>query len=263
MRWVIEDWLRTLFDMSVQAGGVLDVQDDLNPPIDDELPYDRLQRRCVEHGLKLYDFRQVPRPEEAKRGRSRGTRKIENVTALWWHQMAAAINSPYRALSIPVHGAVMRNADIVLLHPIRSYMYGGHAANKFAIHIEIACRAAGIKGDPRTFWRSKKEKEQGRRYEDLVREPTLKQILAGEILGEYYVTETWRQGGKIVASGDHRMSHRSRESDPGQAVHRGCTVAVAAVHDLEVGPVVGSGKPNPTVWSGKPGVRYNWRVKGY
>ena len=271
MRATLLDLWRSWFDRSVLPGGYLCRQDDLIETVSEEqLPYDRLVERAAEHGIRVHDFRQRERTPAQKRGVAKGTRELQKVTALWWHQMAAVINDPERCLSIPAHSAVTRPGDIVLLHPLRAYLWHGHAANSFSIGIEMSIRAAGIAGDPRTFWRSRDDKRKGLEYEDLAAEISARQVIAGRLLAEYYVTEVDRQralamltGSGIVASGDHRMSHSSRVSDPGSKAHQQLTRWVADHHGLEVGPVVGSGKPNPTVWSGKPGVRYNWRVRGY
>lgn len=221
-------------------------------------------------GVELLDWRLK---ERTGRGAARGTRKIEQCTALLWHQTAAADMSLPQALGVPVH-AIIYPRHVILLHPIRAYLYHAGAGNRYTIGVEIVCRAAGIEGDPRTFWRSKREingyKDQRgrwhppRTYSELVREADDRQLAAGRLLGDYYVAETARQGGQVVASGYHRNTDESRVSDPGSRIAWGVGLRVAEAHGLQHGgPVVGSGKPTPTCWGGALGVPYNWRVSGY
>lgn len=265
-RWTTEDLARTCTDFTASRG-VLAPQDDLAGP-HTRTPFDNLVRDAKANNLKLHDFRQVPRPR-GSRGRAHGTRKLKNVTAIWWHQMAAAINDPERCLTIPVHGAVIRSGDIVLLHPILAYMWHGNAANKFTIGIEMAVRAAGIEGNAKTFWRSRREKRGGRIPQGLYAELTEVQRKAGLILGEYYVMEHKRQcelnssrPPGIVAMGFHRNSHRSRTSDPGSKVAREVVRSLCAIHRIEYGgPVVGSGAATPGAWGGLEHVPYSARVR--
>jgi hypothetical protein len=249
----LSDILATLFDRAVRAGCV-DA-----PPLIGE-PIDLLREDLDAIGFRLDDFRARPR---TGRGKARGTRKIENVTGVLYHQTAAIWRDPARWVNVPAHAGVGPDY-VVLLHDLQAYMYHAGAANKFTIGIEIMCRADGVEGEPRTFWRSKKEIAAGRAREDLRREASDQQLAAGRALGRYYVLETLRRGGQIVAAMDHRNSAKSRVGDPGSRIHRCCTRALADAYGLQCGePVVGDGRPNPTAWSGPPGVSYDWRVKGY
>lgn len=270
-RWTIEDLARTCLDFTAR-GGVLAPQDDL---VSTHLrsPFTDMKQATRDLRIEVHDFRQVPRPR-GSRGRSHGTRRLKNVTAICWHQMAATIDEPERCLSIPVHGAVTRSGAIVLLHPMLAYMWHANAANRFTIGIEMAVRAAGIEGNPKTFWRSRREKRAGREPESLFAELTDKQRQAGLILGEYYVQEHKRQCALrdnaalnppgIVAMGFHRNSHRSRTSDPGSAIALKIVRSLCALHRIQYGgPVVSSGAPTPAAWGGLSRVRYSARVAGF
>lgn len=268
-RWVLTDWLRTLGDRTVQSGGILAVQDDLDG---DGIvtPFERL----LADAPRVIDWRQRER-EPGSRGVAHGTRKIENVTGLGWHQTASWWIDALRCLNVPAHaivlgegceldGELLPDGTIILLHPILAYVHHGHSLNRFTIGVEIMCREPGIEGDDRTFWIARREKKRGLTMSDLIRPSTDAQIRSANLLGDYYHDEVARRGGRIVTSLDHRMGHRSRVSDSGQRLHRGVTRAFGDRHQIDVGvPVVGSGKPNPTAWSGKPRTRYSWRVRGY
>ena len=267
-RATLWDRVRTLLDFTPYMGR-LQRQDDLGFSVK-ELPFDRMVRRARELGITVHDLRQYPRLGKHKRGSAKGTRNITDISTVLFHQMAAVINDPMRCLGIPSHGAIVRNGDIVLQQPLRAHMWHANAANKFSIGIEIAARAAGIDGDPRTFWRTKNERngytdKRGIRhppktYDDVGAEVTHKQIQAANILADYYIEETERQGGQIDHTMDHRNSHKSRVGCPGSRIHKHCTAATAWRHILTHHEPVGSGKPNPEAWSGKPGERYSWNV---
>ena len=262
------DRLRTLTDRTPTAGA-LPPQDDLGPTQLAELPIDTLRRGLASIGFELVDLRQEPR---SGRGEAHGTRKIAQCTALLWHQTAALV-SLKQATGIPAHALILER-QVVLLHPLRAYLMQAGAANRYTIGVEIRCRAAGIEGDLRTLWRSKREIHgyTDKRdvwhppvaAADLVHEATDGQLAAARLLGGYYVGETRRQGGAIVASQYHRNSEGDRISDPGSRIALGAGLPVAQAYGLEHGtPVVGSGSATPTAWGGEPGEPYNWRVRGY
>lgn len=266
-RWSFYDLWRTAWDRTVQQGGVLAVQDDLVAAAELVLPFDQL-----DNVVDLTDYRQRKREAAEKRGRAHGTRDLSGVTALWLHQTAAMLGSPERFLSVPSHAGVDTVARVTLLHPLRAYLYHGHAANRFSIGIEVACRAAGIEGDGRTFWISTKEMLSGRVYSQLVHEATDEQIVATRHLVRYYIEEVERQAqplraqGLVVpgirAFGDHRNSHKSRVSDPGSRLHHEVVEWAVREFDLKRGPVVGSGTLSPTVWTGEGNVPYSKKVSG-
>ncbi|MEC9048891.1 MAG: hypothetical protein VYA51_12845 [Planctomycetota bacterium] len=254
------DRLRTLTDRTA-FDGHLPPQDDrtAGPSLPPELPVDRLRGALAEIGFELVDRRQEPRKG---RGEAKGTRKISKCTAVLLHQTAAIV-SLRQSLGIPAHALVMDD-KVVLLHPLRAYLYHSGAGNSWTIGIEINCRAAGVEGDMRTLWRSKKEIERGDRAQDLVQEASDGQLAAARLLTTYYVEEVARQGGKIVEVTYHRLTSSSRVSDPGSRIAWAVGVVSAEDHALaHARTVVGSGKPCPTCWGGELGVPYNWRVRGY
>lgn len=260
------DFVRCFADQTATAGA-LGAADDLGPALGDRTPFETLQHELGLLGVRLHDERQTPR---TGRGQARGTRPLKDCTAQLWHQTAAEIRTVRQALGIPVHCTILSNADVVLLHPLAAYLWHSGAGNKFTIGVEVSCRAAGIEGDGRTFWRSRKEKARGDQYEDLVREATDMQIKVGILVGAYYAAEVKRQRvlagmiGGLVACLLHRVTERSRVSDPGSRIALGVAKPVAQAHGLDYGvPVVGTGKPVPTCWGGRSKVKYNWRVRGY
>lgn len=256
--YALLDRARTIADRTAQHGR-LPAQDDLRAPLLADLPIETLRRELAAIGFELLDWRQEPR---SGRGEARGTRKIAKCTALLWHQTAALV-SLRQALKIPAHALVLES-QVVLLHPLRAYLYHAGAGNAYSIGVEIRARACGIEGDLRTLWRSKREIERGASAASLVREATDGQLAASRLLGTYYVREVARQGGAIVAGGYHRNTERSRVSDPGSRIAWGVGRRVAEAHELlHGGPVVGSGHQTPTVWGGALGVPYTRRVRGY
>ncbi len=213
-------------------------------------PIEILRQELTAIGFELMDWREKPRKG---RGEARGTRDLRRCTALLWHQTATQSMGLSQSLGVPVH-AIVHERTVILLHPIRAYLYHAGAANAFSIGVEIVCRAAGLEGDMRTVWT-----RDGERAADVVREATDGQLAAARLLGDYYVAEA-----PIVASMYHRNSSSSRVSDPGSRIAWGVGLRVAEKHGLQHGgPVVGSGKSTPTCWGGALGVPYNWRVRGY
>lgn len=250
-RYSLSDIAATLFDRT-PVQGTLPVQDDMD--LDGVGPYDRLVEAANAAGILVHDFRQIPR---TGRGRAHGTRPIENVTAILDHQTACELDRPERFLGVPSHAGITGRGDIVLLHPVRAYMYHANSANKFTYGIEHSARAAGVEGDARSFWRSRREKAAGKTYADLVHEIDDRQAIASLLLRAYVVDEVARQGGKIVASMFHRNSHSSRTSDPGSRIAMLVSRPFAQDRGLEYGaPVVGSGSRTPYVWGGSIDVRY-------
>lgn len=251
MRFTLADIAATLFDRTATRGA-LAPSDDLD--LDGVGPYDELVRAANMLGIRVFDYRQIPR---TGRGKAHGTRPIEQVTAILDHQTACVLARPERFLGVPSHAGITDAGDIVLLHPVRAYLYHAHSANRFSYGVEHSARAAGIEGEPRSFWRSVREKLAGKTYTDLVREIDDRQALASLLLRAYVVDEVARQGGKIVASMFHRNAHKSRTSDPGSRIAMLVSRPFAVERGLEYGaPVVGSGHRTPYVWGGDAGVRY-------
>lgn len=206
---------------------------------------------------------------EKKRGRSKGKRKWKDVKGITLHQTAVDFGTnPRRLINVPAHGGTLRDGKIVLLHTPTDYMWHAHSLNKHDIGIEVSCRAAGIEGDARTFWRSSKDIEKKKQYKDLVKEANDIQIQATLELCLYYIELVKKNGGKIEFIHAHRQGHSSRISDPGSKIWKEVAKILIEKHGLTSGPVgwkSGSGNPIPEVWddeSGK-GIAYNWEVSGF
>lgn len=211
------------------------------------------------------DLRKEPRTKD--RGKSKGRRTWKNCKGITLHQTAVDFGTnPKRLLNVPVHGATLRDGKIVLLHDPIDYMWHAHALNKYDIGIEVSCRAAGILGDGRTFWRSKTDKQKGRQYASLVKEATDIQLEATKELCRYYINQVKENGGEILYIHAHRQGHKSRVGDPGSRIWQEVAIPIMEEFGLTCGPVgwkTGSGHPIPEAWdpvNGK-GVPYSGRVK--
>lgn len=208
-------------------------------------------------------------PRTKKRGESKGKRKWKNVKGITLHQTAVDFGTnPRRMLNVPVHGATLKDGKIVLLHTPTDYMWHAHSLNKYDIGIEVSCRTAGILGNSKTFWRSKREKENEKKYKDLVSDPTNIQLEATKELCRYYIQLVKENGGEIKFIHAHRQGHKSRVSDPGSLIWQKVAIPIMEEFGLSSGPVgwkIGSGKPIPQVWDvvrGK-GIEYTWNIKGF
>jgi N-acetyl-anhydromuramyl-L-alanine amidase AmpD len=229
------------------------------PPTGDALPFERLRRVAA-----VVDLREIVRGKALARGQAKGTRRIDNVDALCLHQTAAPIAAASRFLNVPAHGAVLPDGTIVLLHPLTAHLWHAHALNRSTIGIEISCRADGVDGDQRTFWRSKREQKEGKTRDDLRVEMTEDQAEAARALCRYYVDEVARLGGKIGRIVAHRQGHRSRVADPGSRIWQRVALPSADELGLDVGVdgyTRGSGRPIPRAWDPRCRARYSWRVR--
>ena len=195
------------------------------------------------------DDRSAPKFE---RGRAVRERPWDKVTGICLHQTASGKLHPQHPLllAVPAHALVHRDGSISLLHEPTSVVYHGHGLNAQTIGIEIDVRAAGVDGDPSTFWRSKRERERGQTYAELVAEANADQILAAQWLISQYAGAVEQSGGKLTTLWAHRQSHRSRVSDPGSRIWQ--QVALPMIEALGLVDVshltVGFGKPIPESW---------------
>lgn len=204
-----------------------------------------------------------------KRGKARGQRPWSNITGITLHQTAVDFGpNPMRLLNVPAHGATLKDGKIVLIHDPTDYMWHGHKFNKHDIGIEISCRAAGILGNGRTFWRSKKEREAGKKYTNLVSESSDVQLEATKELCRYYIELVKENGGEIKFIHAHRQAHKSRVSDPGSRIWKAIAIPLMTEFGLSCGPIgwaAGSGHPIPEAWDleNGNGVRYSGSVRGF
>ena len=223
-------------------------------------PWEQLNSEAEAIGAEVIDLRTK---KKRTRGRRRGTRSWEVIRGVCVHQMAARIADPYRMDGIPAHGGIFDDA-IVVAHPPTAYLWHGHAANRNYIGLEISCRAAGIEGNPKTFWLSKKNKRQGKTAEELWTEATDKQLKMAFILCQYWCRiSIANDGGMLSEYVYHRNTHYSRVSDPGSRIAQILGGRMNNELTLGQGLVLGSGKVTPTIWHGEPEVPYSYRVKGY
>lgn len=201
-------------------------------------------------GLDVQDLRDEVRGNRHRRGRPRRPRAWSKITGVCVHQTASGhLHESHPGLmSIPAHIVVHQSGAVTLLHPLSLRMPHGHALNGHTIGIEVDCRAYGIVGDRRTFWRRKSEKGAGKQAEQLAIPPTHTQLRSLERVLDYC-------RGALVAHGQpckvyvHRQGHKSRVSDPGQRIAR-VLVGWARAHG-DVPPydeTFGSGKPWPYEW---------------
>jgi N-acetyl-anhydromuramyl-L-alanine amidase AmpD len=130
---------------------------------------------------------------------------------------------PRRFLGCPCHAAIADDATIVLCHPCDAYVWHGHAANRFAVGVEISS-ADGL-------------------ITDL-------QAAAAQALIRYIVDDLREHRGPaapIVAMA-HRQSHKSRVNDPGPYIWQDVAEPMMDELALPLGPVVGSGAAIPDRW---------------
>lgn len=199
-----------------------------------------------------------------KRGESKGNRDWSQITTIMLHQTAVVFSSAERMLNVPSHSGVLSDGEIVLLHTPTDYMWHGNSANKFSIGIEISCRAAGVEGNPDTFWMRSSEREKGIPFEKLVHEASDIQLAASRELCRYYIELVEKNGGKIEYMMPHRSAHKSRVSDPGSRIWQNVALPIMEEFGLKLHKVVGSGNPVPEAWDpDQKGVPYNWKVKGF
>ncbi len=240
--------------------------------IDDDDPEALEEAALKDEDDKYEDFIFVDltnEPRTKSRGKSKGKRKWKNVKGITLHQTAVDFGTnPRRMLNVPAHGATLRDGKIVLLHTPTDYMWHAHSLNKHDIGIEISCRAAGIVGNAETFWRSAKDKEKNRQYEELVKEANEIQLAASRELCRYYIELVEANGGEIEFIHAHRQGHSSRVSDPGSLIWDEVAIPIMEEFGLKCGPVgwkSGSGHPIPQVWDEKNGrgIPYNKRVRGF
>jgi len=213
------------------------------------------------------DLTKEPRTKD--RGKSQGKRDWKNVKGITLHQTAVDFGTnPMRLLNVPVHGATLKDGKIVLLHTPTAYMWHAHSLNKYDVGIEVSCRTAGVHGVERTFWRSKREIDAKKTYEDLVADPTEIQLEATKELCRYYIRLVEENGGKIEFIHAHRQGHKSRVGDPGSLIWQKVAIPIMEEFGLSCGPIgwkVGSGNPIPEIWDkirGK-GISYSSSFKGF
>lgn len=243
-----------------------DFEDDGLDDDDIELLQEVVAKEEVKEEFDFVDLTMEPRTKE--RGEAKGKRKWKNIKSICLHQTAVDFGTnPRRMLNVPVHGATLRNGKVILLHTPTHYMWHAHSLNKESIGIEVSCRTAGVHRVERTFWLSKKEKQAGKTYPQLVSDPTKIQIEATKELCRYYIELVGMNGGEIEYIRAHRQGHESRTGDPGSIIWEEVGIPIMEEFGLSCGPIgwtIGSGTPIPQIWDkirGK-GIRYSGSYKG-
>lgn len=209
-------------DEPIVAGPMLRLEDAAR-----KLGVDILDLRGMDR-LKHYPFPKWgyfrdddPKRNIPQRGRARGVLPWKKRTAIMLHKTDVEEMGPHRFLGTPCHDAVANDATIVLCHPSNAYVMGGHAANRFAIHVELADRDGELK-------------------------PL--QVEASHALIRFIVEDRQQHHRGRMAIMAHRQSHSSRTRDPGARIFRQVAVPMMSELDLVLGPVVGSGKPLTQEW---------------
>lgn len=204
--------------------------------------------------MKLaHDLRHIARSEKFKRGRAKGMRPWSQIVGITWHQTASgALDEDHpKLLAIPAHILLHRNGDYSLLHHFDHIVWHGNALNGGTIGIEIDCRAAGVEGDPDTFWISKRERAAGKGYADLVQEASPQQLYMIPKLMKMCCDEALARGGQILGNWAHRQGHSSRTSDPGSTIWKQVERAQVQLgypfNDYR-DRALGTGKPIPAEW---------------
>jgi len=223
------------------------------PPIVDRPPAPEPESPAFK--IAWVDMREHKRTKS--RGRSKGQRSWQDVLGVTLHQTAVVIGSPDRCLNMPVHGAVLDDGEggaiVVLLHDPTALLWHGHGFNTHDIGIEIACRACGIEGDPRTLLAKGTE-------------ATDAQLEGARLLLRYYDDLVQENGGQIQFIHAHRQATKNRVGDPGSRIWAAVGEWAASALCWSVGPAdfqISHGKPLPDAWTGRAnGIEYDWRVDG-
>ena len=175
--------------------------------------------------LAKYDPQVYGWPIDKSRGQSRGARAWEKIDTIVLHTAGVSGMHPDRWLGVPCHAAVANDATIVLCHDLRAYLHAAHAANRYSVSIEIAGN--------KTI--------------------SPMQANAARALLRYFVEELRerRGDGAPLYVIPHRSAHKSRAEDCGPAIWAAVGEWSLANLGLEIGDVVGSGKPVPDAWRAK------------
>ncbi len=219
-------------------------------------PWDDMEASLSALGFELVDFRTS---EKSKRGSRKGSRPFSQIRGPCFHQTGGPVDDVERCVNIPADVLITPSA-VGIAHPPTAYLYAQHAGNRNYNSIEVSCRAAGIEGNEKTFWRRRAEKRKGQTHDELVREPTNAQLDAAMVVATYQARLNALAGHPHTHYVFHRNTHKSRVSDIGS---RGALFLGRACREqlgLNQGAVLGSGKETPGAWGGREGVRYSWRV---
>lgn len=166
---------------------------------------------------RKYDWRKYGWPADKSRGQSRGVIPWENLTTVVVHTAGVTNMHADRWLGVPCHAAVTDAGEAILCHNLNAYLWAAHAANRFSMSLEIAGN--------RTI--------------------TDAQILPARELVRYMVDERRRHHDGPMFIMPHRHSHKSRAHDCDEPIWAEVGEWAMRELGLELGPVVGSGRPVP------------------
>lgn len=234
-RHTFADFLLALLQ-GLQGEVCVPTQPERVPEVPEPLtPLERLEAEAAELGVEVHDFRGWPRdkeydwrewgwPPNKKRGRSRGKRSWDQVTAICLHTYGVSGVSWKRYLGVPAHGGVDTDGHIVLCHDQTEYLWHGNAANRFSTGIEIA----GVSGfdNPR-------------------------QVKSARALMRYYSAEQRRNRTEACPAGDrvavmgHSMAEKGKPLCPGLEIWEALGQWSIQEGLCVMGPVVGTGSPLP------------------
>ena len=238
---------------------------DPNPEPDPLDTVEELADEIEALGLKFRDFRGWKRDKKypskpygysrtgglnRKQGRAHGTLPWEKRTAVMLHCTGTQREAMHvdRFVGVPCHIAVASDG-VSVCHPLNAYLYHGHAANRFAVGIEVSGPGGQYDEYPDV------QLEAARivvRYCNNVlvsRNPLGDAGTLGEspILGPDGMPiregAPWRPA--IMA---HRQSHESRVRDPGLVIWREVGQWGRTELGMPLGPVVGSGNEIHEPW---------------
>ena len=197
-------------------------------------PLEILRADCHRNGWRVVDYRDLeewPRsaeydwrewgwPPNKKRAQPYGSRSWEKITTVMLHTTDTGPIGHRRGLGMPCHAFIPHDATVVLCHSLTALVAHGHAGNSFSVGVEFSGRCS---------FDSDSQAERGRAFMRYFQ--NLRRMQVGEDAPCYVMS--------------HRMSHKSRTRDPGVEVWE--QVGQWAIDELgfQLGPVVGSGRPNP------------------
>lgn len=199
----------------------------------------------------------------------KGTRQLENLRRLCWHQTAFTWR-PYREAAgrytshhkINAHICIDTDGTILLLHEFKHYLWTANAFNKDCISIEVMGNFEGELGTGNWFKPDKFGRARPTRIQ-LIRARQLTFWLLYPNQGPEKVPgalEVWRQFAKdrspIIWNNAHRQATDDRPLDCGSE----CWYHIVRwgvdkfKEEFSIGPEAGKGQKIPDVWNDRPAV---------
>lgn len=167
--------------------------------------------------VRVYNPAVYGYPKNKQRGQARGVIAWEKITTIVLHTSGVNGLHPDRWLGVPTHVAIANDATVVLCHELNAYLWASHAANRYSCSLEIAGNQT----------------------------ITDAQVDSGRAALRYMVEELRARRVGPVYVAPHRFSHKSRPNDCGPAIWEKLGEWSMDALELQLGPVVGSGRPLP------------------